>query len=460
MVQSVGFGDYLAIKGVLFDDGEERLSYKKINIYQNGAYTGYINTNSRGEFYYPYRINTFGNFEISAVFNGDEYLSSSQDSQTVAVKDMRTSLEMDDITLTAVKIGDQLSVQGKLTGGFGSALPDSQIVIYYDGKQVSTTMTSSQGTFEKSINVPTDSSLGNITVKTQYPGNETFAEANAEEIIFVQSETQLTITSPSKTNLEQNETIIISGTLKDNIGQPLEHAEINISLNWGTYSNNLKTDSDGTFNFTYNISSTAALGSSKIEANFDGNNIYLSSHDSKDVKIVPPGYVEEEKSQDESQNIYWLILITVFIIIIVVGVIMMFKKQRNQEGPSIQEIASHTINDLKTDGDYRKSVMNCYKEMCNWLSRQGVHKGSFQTPREFAMATKNFLKISPERLYTLTQIFEKARYSKHEIGIGDRDKAIKCLNEIISNPVNIPVNPQSVGNPTENTEEMNPHPHP
>jgi len=139
---------------------------------------------------------------------------------------------------------------------------------------------------------------------------------------------------------------------------------------------------------------------------------------------------------------------------------MMFKKQRNHEGPSVQEIALHTIKDLETDGDYRKSVLNCYKEMCNWLNRQGVHKGSFQTPREFAMATKNFLKISPEGLYTLTQIFEKARYSKHEIIIEERDKAIKCLNEIISNPVSSPVNPQSVEHKTENTEQMNPHPHP
>ena len=93
--------------------------------------------------------------------------------------------------------------------------------------------------------------------------------------------------------------------------------------------------------------------------------------------------------------------------------------------------------------------------MCNWLGRQGVNKGDFQTPREFAMATKNYLNVSPEGLYTLTQIFEKARYSKHEINVEDKDKAIKCLNEIISTTVNAPATSQVVQNPNQNNNQGN-----
>ena len=117
-----------------------------------------------------------------------------------------------------------------------------------------------------------------------------------------------------------------------------------------------------------------------------------------------------------------------------------------------------TIDNLKTGTDYRKSVLDCYKQMCNWMNGRGVRKVSHQTPREFAMTAKNFLNVSPESLYNLTQIFEKARYSTHDINVEDRDKAIKCLNEIIAAPVNVQVNTQAdtqVNTPVANTGIIN-----
>lgn len=456
MVGSIGLTDNLVIKGILYDEGGKACSYKDVIINKDGEYIGTATTDYEGEFRYYYNINTLGTFDITVIFNGDTYLGSSQDSQTVTVRDKRTSLEMT-VTPTTAKKGGQLSFTGTLRSVSENVLPNSEIIIYYNAKQVSATTTNSQGTFEKTINIPDDSPLGNITVKVKYPGNFQFAEAVAEKIIFVQSETQLKIDAPSKTNLEQNETIFINCTLKDSSGNPIENALIYI--NWPVFSVDGKTDSDGNFNISYKISPTETLGSSTITAEFNGTNVYLPSKYPKNVKIVPEGYVEEQTPQKESQNIYWLIAIAI-IIIIIVGVFIMFKKQENRQGPNIQEIASRTVNQLRTENDHRKTVLNCYKEMCNWLNRQGVHKGAFQTPREFAMATKNFLRISPEGLYTLTQIFEKARYSKHNIDVEDRNNAIKCLNEIISNPVNLPVNPQPVGNPPSNISDTNPRSYP
>ena len=52
--------------------------------------------------------------------------------------------------------------------------------------------------------------------------------------------------------------------------------------------------------------------------------------------------------------------------------------------------------------------------------------------------------VLAQSLYNLTQVFEKARYSKHEISSDDKDKAIKCLSEIITAPVLNPV--EGLGN--------------
>ena len=123
---------------------------------------------------------------------------------------------------------------------------------------------------------------------------------------------------------------------------------------------------------------------------------------------------------------------------------MIFKKKHVEVGPTIEQIASNTIKQLETGNDYRQSVINCYKQMCSWLGSRGINKIACQTPREFAMVAKDFIKISPQSLYNLTQIFEKARYSKHEITLTDRDRAIKYLNEILSAPAYNPQQNQPV----------------
>ena len=84
-------------------------------------------------------------------------------------------------------------------------MPDSTVNIYYDGKQVSSTTTSSEGGFDESISVPMDSSVGQIIVRSRFPGTDTYAEANGQETIIVQSDTQLTLTSPTDKNIERNE---------------------------------------------------------------------------------------------------------------------------------------------------------------------------------------------------------------------------------------------------------------
>ena len=118
---------------------------------------------------------------------------------------------------------------------------------------------------------------------------------------------------------------------------------------------------------------------------------------------------------------------------------MLFKKQKIEERPTIENIASQTIDRLKTEKDCRKTVIHCYKQMCDWMGNNGMKKNTDQTPREFAMALTGHLKMSPESLYALTQIFEKARYSNHEISSDDKEEAIKCLSEIISTTVESPV---------------------
>lgn len=451
IVQTIGLNQNLNINGVLIDDGGKPVNNEDIKIYLDDIYVGYSNTNDLGIFTETHTMTTLGNHDIKAVFEGSTYLSSSQDSKTVIVKDLGTTITIN-VNPTKVERGETININGILKTSSDTPMTNSNIEIYYDEGLKETIKTDTEGKYNISITVPTSSKLGEIIIKTKYPGEGDYAEKSRQKTINVWSDTVLYLTSPSVEYIEQNSSFYINGTLKDDQDNPVQNADI--KLDYSFNKQNMSTDVEGSFSILINISNTVEKGQKTITASFEGKNYLYGSTDSRNIQIVEEGYLSQS-SQKESQNTnIYLIIAALIIIGLIIGVIMLFKKQAIQQGPSIQQIASNTIDQLKGDIDYRKAVINCYKQMCNWLHRQGVKKGDFQTPREFAMATKNFIQISPENMYTLTQIFEKARYSKHEISIQDRDKAIKCLNEIVS--TNIP--PPHMNNPQMNNnlgQQMN-----
>ena len=135
-------------------------------------------------------------------------------------------------------------------------------------------------------------------------------------------------------------------------------------------------------------------------------------------------------------------IISIAILGIIFGSIslLIFKKKnrktKNIDPRSIQEIASNTINKLKNDSDYKKTVLECYNNMCKWLDASGVKKNSYDTPREFAINLRKVFDIPDECLASLTKVFEKACYSEHEIIKDDKKTAITCLNEVITSLIN------------------------
>jgi len=434
VVQSVGLGDRLNITGYLVDAGGKRLTDKTIKIYWDAQEIGQTNADSNGEFNYGYTPSSLGSFNISVIFSGETYLSASQDYKILTVKDKRTYLYIT-ITPTTTKRGTQIKIQGNLSSESEGYLPNEIINIFYNENLTKNTTSSLQGEFQINIDVPKNSPLGNISVKARYPGDDVYAEANDEKEILVKADTKISLNSLTGKNIALNKTILISGILTDNIDQPLEN--YTISINWRSYKVNVTTNNSGIFGMNYTIPLTASFGSSTLSARFEGKEYYLPSESILQINIIEPGTKDEE-----SKNTYILLAIAIGVFAIIIGVIMLFKKHQNEEKPNIEDIATKTIIKLKTDYDHRKTVINCYKQLCEWLSSKGVRKDSYQTPREFAIAAKDYIKMSPQSLYTLTQIFEKARYSTHEIDSDDRDKAITCLKEIVSAPVDNGINEQ------------------
>ncbi len=436
---SAGKDFVFPIKGSLLDVDDQPLENKTVRIKWDNEFLTLDKTNNEGNFIFNTSNKTLGNHRIDVEFDGSEFLGSSNDSQKIIIKDMDTYLFA--ITPTDnFRRGEEVTVQGQLFTGLEEPLPNSEIKIFFENNLVSSLQTSSQGSFTSNIKIPDNSKVGEIPIKIKFPGTDYYAEAEIEDTIGVESDTNINFISPIEKNFIQNDSLVIIGNITDDKKNPVENVSIEISFI--NLSEKIDSDNNGSFQTIIKIPSNISNASYNIKADFYATNYYLSSKNSISIIV---GVVET--NPDTSDNNLLIILSIVILGLISGGIV--FKVFKNKKGEttvidprSIEDIASSTINKLKNEPDCRKTVLECYLNLCKWLDATGLKKNKHDTPREFAVDLKKSLDVSDDCLSSLTTVFEKACYSDHEIIDDDKKTAINCLTEVINtiahdNPKNV-----------------------
>jgi len=89
---------------------------------------------------------------------------------------------------------------------------------------------------------------------------------------------------------------------------------------------------------------------------------------------------------------------------------------------------------LKASNNYIEAIFDCYKNLIKFFRSKGAMKKVFETTREFEDVISNMLAgvIPPEEMNIFFSIFEEARYSDHEIGADQRDRAIQVFQQMIT----------------------------
>jgi hypothetical protein len=100
----------------------------------------------------------------------------------------------------------------------------------------------------------------------------------------------------------------------------------------------------------------------------------------------------------------------------------------------LRGILTDSLMSLKASNEYIATIFNCYKELVRFFRGRGAMKKVYETTREFEDAVNSMLSgiAPPEDLNTFFSLFEEARYSDHEIGADQRDRAIGALESIVS----------------------------
>lgn len=85
---------------------------------------------------------------------------------------------------------------------------------------------------------------------------------------------------------------------------------------------------------------------------------------------------------------------------------------------------------IDPEADPRSRIIACYQHLVATVSRLGAPVSSDMTARELDRAVRSTFALKGQATSELTQLFEEARYSLHEISDIDADKARKCLESV------------------------------
>jgi hypothetical protein len=94
---------------------------------------------------------------------------------------------------------------------------------------------------------------------------------------------------------------------------------------------------------------------------------------------------------------------------------------------ALQEVLADSLDDLRAERDPRRAVIRTYARMETTFAAYGVAREESEAPLEYLARVLDSLRVSAYAVRRLTQLFERAKFSPHEVDAEMKDGAIKAL---------------------------------
>ena len=94
---------------------------------------------------------------------------------------------------------------------------------------------------------------------------------------------------------------------------------------------------------------------------------------------------------------------------------------------TLAEVLGETLDDLRREPDPRKAVIGAYAKMERTLAARGFPRHEYEAPLEYLDRILGIVEGSGHSARRLTRLFERARFSPHEIDQRMKDDAIDSL---------------------------------
>ena len=184
-----------------------------------------------------------------------------------------TTLTLD--SFEPVKINKTFTITGKLTDNNSNAITNANILLIFNG--VATVVkTNSEGVYSHDYVV--DNFEENTLIVSDYDNGALNATYVSVKFNATKINTQITL-NPIETPVI-NSNMIISGKLVDVDGNIIPDTTVALNINNNTYD--LLVDSNGTFEYVYNVNSIETIN---ITLSYSGNNSYNPSVNATSVNV-------------------------------------------------------------------------------------------------------------------------------------------------------------------------------
>lgn len=118
-----------------------------------------------------------------------------------------------------------------------------------------------------------------------------------------------------------------------------------------------------------------------------------------------------------------------------VGAFFLLRRRPGEAGePGLaEELAAaleESLDDLRDEADPRRAVIGAYARMERIFAARGLPRRPAETPLEFTARVLTGLEASAASVARLADLFERAKFSRHEIGGGMKAEAIAALTAV------------------------------
>ncbi|SVC21942.1 uncharacterized protein METZ01_LOCUS274796, partial [marine metagenome] len=167
----------------------------------------------------------------------------------------------------------------------------------------------------------------------------------------------------------------------------------------------------------------------RITAMFEGSDLFKEYSENRSRTI-------HQGQEPEAQASAWdlkvmLPIIIAFLFAAIIGAVMYKRYSERRRVEILRGILTDSLLALQARNEYIQVIFNCYKDLVRFFRQHGFMKKVYETTREFEWAVRSaFYMVPAEQLDGFLNIFEEARYSDHNIGLGQRDIAISTLSGI------------------------------
>jgi hypothetical protein len=145
---------------------------------------------------------------------------------------------------------------------------------------------------------------------------------------------------------------------------------------------------------------------------------------------VTPELEETSEREPSGPEFQWWVAI---VLALTIAAAVVYLRLQRDEPPGLDAaeeldaVLTETLDELELDPDPRRAVIQAYVRMETVLGAHGHARLPHEAPLEYLARVLRELEVRPAAAHALTELFERARFSRHRIDTAMRAEAVASL---------------------------------